>query len=199
MKYRIEDVAASTETIVSSANAKSWLRVEHTADDTLIANLITAVGEEMERELGLKLLARTVNVFLERFVSPYTLIPVQPLNSVTGIYRQVTSETYEEWDSSLYTVRLGNDSQKPYFRPIAGQTYPNYFYGGYTSGVDLPVKVVGTVGWTQSTMPERIVTQALMKIAQYYENRQVTSDRRQTVVPYGALNLKSSNQNMSFD
>ena len=61
---QIKETITGTEPITTS-EAKSWLKVDFTTDDTLIGMLITSVREQAERYTGLGLIAKTVELFDE--------------------------------------------------------------------------------------------------------------------------------------
>lgn len=61
---QIKETITGTEPI-SATEAKSWLKVDFSTDDTLIGMLITAVREAAEKYTGLSLIAKTIEYFDE--------------------------------------------------------------------------------------------------------------------------------------
>lgn len=61
---QIKETITGSEPITST-EAKNWLKVDFSTDDTLINMLITAVREAAERYTGLALIAKTVEYFDE--------------------------------------------------------------------------------------------------------------------------------------
>jgi len=196
--FRIEVTTAPTIDIINRASLKSFLRIYHAEHDHELDELIQAVGELMQGELDLHLRRQTVDVFLARFTHPFTRIPVAPLSSVTGIYRQVDSETYEEWSSSNYEVRgdgLVSTDRYPFFRPTDQATYPSV-----SNTTPFPIKVTCVVGYeTEGAIPEKFKLQAKHAIAHHCENRGFVSDRTKTPVPMTAESLRAQNALQTFD
>lgn len=195
--WRVETVTAPvTQGIVSMDEAKDWLRIDHAFEDELIQGLIDTVTEELDgRQLNLFVRYREVYVFLNQFCFPNTVVPVAPVLEFVEVARKVSTETYEAWTSSEWTSALGSDGRFGYFRPVFQQGYPSLL-----TGCDYPIRVRLKVGYSEDdrSIPERIKTQAKMRIAHYYENRGVTSERRQSVVPYGEVSLQANNSLWSF-
>lgn len=77
-------VQATTEP-VTLAEAKAQLRVDHTDEDTLIAQYIKAARQHAERFTGLSLAAQTVQLVYtgEDLTIPLPLSPVASITSVT--------------------------------------------------------------------------------------------------------------------
>src|SRR5574343_313593 len=64
--------------------AKLYLKVDTTADDNLITELIKAVRIDVEKILGYKLINQTWDYFADDFTDPI-ILPLQPVSSVTYI------------------------------------------------------------------------------------------------------------------
>lgn len=196
--FRIEVTTAPTIDIVSRASVKEFLRIFHTEHDAELDEVIQAVAELMEGELDLHLRRQTVDVYLARFTTPFTRIPIAPLSSVTGIYRQVDSETYEEWTSTSYEIRgdgLVSTSRYPFFRPKSEHSYPSV-----SNTTPFPIKVTCVVGYeTEGDIPEKYKLQAKHAIAHHFENRGFVSDRTKTPVPMTADSLRAQNAIQTFD
>lgn len=196
--FRIEVTTAPTIDIINRASLKTFLRIYHNEHDSELDEMIDAVAELMQGELDLHLRRQTVDVYLARFTTPFTRIPVAPLSSVTGIYRQVDSETYEEWTSSEYEIRgdgLVSTDRYPFFRPKSENSYPSV--GNVTP---LPIKVTCVVGYeTEGDIPEKYKLQAKHAIAHHFENRGFVSDRTKSEVPMTADSLRAQNAIQTFD
>ena len=61
---QIKETITGSEPI-SSTEAKSWLKVDFSTDDTLIGMLITSVREQAEKYTGLGLIEKTIELFDE--------------------------------------------------------------------------------------------------------------------------------------
>lgn len=148
MRRHVRSVAPAAEPLLL-ADVKLHLRVEHSADDTLITALIQAAREQAESYTGRALITQTW-VLTDEAPSDPLLLPRWPALAITSI-------TDSGVATSAYTAYLGDDAQ---LVPTAG-------WGGtvivtYTAGY-------GTAG---SAVPAAIRQWMLLQIGQWYEHRE---------------------------
>lgn len=72
---------------ITSAEVKSWLKVDYTDEDTLIDSLITQVRELAEESSGLSLIDKTIEYFEEdiEIISDWVKLPYPQHDSITEV------------------------------------------------------------------------------------------------------------------
>lgn len=93
---------------ITTSEAKTYLRVDHTDDDTLIGALISVVRRRVEKDTGLAFISQTRKAYVTSF-PPTTQIqlPGTPVTSITSITYIDDGGTRATWDSSEYELRHG--------------------------------------------------------------------------------------------
>ena len=136
------------------AEAKLWLRLDHSAEDALVTSLIQVVRQAAE-ERGLALVDQTWELALDAFPAwaiQLSKAPLKATDPITSIKYTDTAGVLQTLDSALYAV----DQRRsiPEVTPAYGQSWPSTrkvsnavvvrFIAGYGSG--------GTPG-----VPERVL------------------------------------------
>ncbi len=84
----IAELAPPVGEPLTLAEARAHLRVDDTADDAVIADLITTVRDHLERTTGLVLIARTFRLYLDRWPDASVLEigrgPIVSIETITG-------------------------------------------------------------------------------------------------------------------
>ena len=112
---------------VTSTEAKSHLRVDTTADDTLIGTLITAARQHVEAHLRRALITQTWELVTDAFpVGDVLRLPLPPLVSVTSIKYTDEDGAESTFSSGLYVV--DTDSTKGRVVLKNGETWPCLLY-----------------------------------------------------------------------
>lgn len=152
-------------TAIPTSDMKAFLRVEHSADDTLIAALITSALQRAEVITGLSIKEKTFTARLDRFPCDRTIellrYPVTAINSIkytdfAGV-EQTLPETY-------YTKDVNSEPG----RVVLNQGY------AWPSVPCIPgvVRIEFKAGWaTASAIPEQLKTALKQIVAYWYENR----------------------------
>lgn len=146
---------------VTLSEAKSWLRVENTADDVLIASLITTSRLIAENYCNRIFPLTSISCYFYRLdisnFEPFPFIHVRraPLASLTSV------EIYIDGNYTATTDYLLKNSTG----------FPRIlFENGIESDIVIyPIKVNAVFGY--SVMPSDIKTAILSNIAYFYENR----------------------------
>ncbi len=152
---------------VTSTEAKSHLRVDTTADDTLIGTLITAARQHVEAHLRRALITQTWELVTDAFpVGDILRLPLPPLVSVTSIKYTDEDGAESTLSSGLYVV--DTDSTKGRVVLKNGETWPSV-----TLAAANGVRVRYVAGYGEASAVPRPIRQAiLLLIGTMYENRE---------------------------
>lgn len=164
MKYTL--VTAPADEPITTAEAKSHLRVDGSDEDTYIGTLITAARQWVEETHGLALVTQTWDLSLGGFPRG-VYIPIQkaPLVSVTSVtYYDDDLSTSTVFSSSSYQV----DTAERVIALKDGQLWPSDSLR-LSSGV--VVRFVAGYG-DAGDVPEAIKHAIKLLVAQMYANRE---------------------------
>ena len=175
--------APATEPI-TTAEAKTFLRIDTATEDTLIDNLIKTARIYCEEYTSRALINQTYEFYLDGFAEietrlwegiktgadltyrkPYIQLPRPPLSSVTSIYTYDDSDNGTLFSSSVYYVDSVSQPAKVVLRK--GQTFPT------SLRVANAVKITYVAGYGASAtdVPEALRTGIREHISYMYENR----------------------------
>jgi uncharacterized phiE125 gp8 family phage protein len=158
---------------VTLQQAKDHLRVDHSADDTLISGLIAASRVYCEQFTARAFVTQTWELVLDEFPANEILIPLPPLQSVTSV-KYDDADGFEQTLSALeYTV--DDASQPGWIVPAVTGWSPVLFDGinavrirfvaGYPPGTNSPIDLAANV-------PQSIKAAMLLHIGQLYDQRE---------------------------
>ncbi len=176
---------------ISLIEAKAHLRVDDTADDTLIDGLIRAAREYCETLQGRALMVQTIQMVLDQVPGRSFEIPLPPLVSVRSIevsYEDGTTATVPASDYLVDTasqpgrVSLKRDADWPAEKEYAElNAFSVTFEAGYgDEGEDVP-----------QTTRQAI----LLLIGHWYEHREeISAGEMMQEVPMGAKALLQMNR-----
>jgi uncharacterized phiE125 gp8 family phage protein len=171
---------------VDLAEAKLHLRVDTTADNTLITSLITAAREWIEENCARALVNQTWDLYLDEFPAGEEIVlPRPPLSSVTAVYYTPDGSTQQTFAASNYTVDTVSEPGRIVLDSDAA-------WPGDTlipvNGVQ--VRFVAGYGATGASVPRPIRQALLMLVGHYYENREAISVGKTLFdVPFGVKAL----------
>jgi len=152
---------------VTSAEAKAHLRVDTTADDTLIGTLITVARMHVENHLRRALITQTWELVLDAFPARNVIqLPMPPLASITSI--KYTDEAAVEATFSSTAYAVDTDSTRGRVVLKSGESWPSVTLAA-TSGVR--VRYVAGYG-AAANVPQAIKQAILLLIGTLYENRE---------------------------
>jgi len=182
--YRsLKEVTLSETPLFTTAEAKDFLKVDTTADDTLIDNLIKAATESCQIYTNQYFLNTVVEQYSDKWSEVYTLYK-SPVSAITHIKYYDTNDSEETLDDSNYIL---DDVSKPARIGLAvDATLPSL------SDRINAVHVKYTVGYgTASTdVPDGIKQAVLLTLGNWYENRQtVITGRTATELPLSSQYL----------
>jgi len=173
----------ATNPLFTTAEAKDFLKVDTTADDTLIDNLIKAATQSCEEYTNQYFINTLVTQYSDNWLEVYRLYK-SPVSSLTHIKYYDTNDSLQTLASSNYIL---DDASKPARIGLAvDATLPTL-----ADRINA-VEVKYTVGYgTASTdVPDGIKQAVLLTIGNWYENRQtVITGRTATELPLSSQYL----------
>jgi len=142
--------------VLSTADAKAWMRVDTSADDSLIADLVAESIDFAEEQYGFQLIEKTVTVEYEYYGKEVRLplYPVQSVTSIKAIDQDGTETTLTSDEYYLTGDTLIIDS----------------VYGWEVPDDRIRLKVVYVAGYT--SIPSGITLGLKKLVASNYEDRQ---------------------------
>lgn len=176
---RIRRVVAPAEPVVSLAEAKAHLRVEHADEDAYITSLVQAATSHLDGwsgTLGRALVEQTWEVTLDAF-------PVGAIHLPLGDVIAVTSVKYDDTAGDEQTVSstdyfLDNRSLDGWVVPFADVSWPD------TLDAVNAVRVRYTAGYgAASAVPAAIRHAILMLVAHWYANREAVTAGGASALP----------------
>jgi uncharacterized phiE125 gp8 family phage protein len=149
---------------VTLTEAKLHLRVDHTADDSLITALIVAAREQSEAFTSRAFIEQTITLTFDEFPDSFAL-PRPPLVSVTSIAYLDSTGASQTLSDTLY--RVDTQSEPGRITVAYGQSWP------VTYDVTGAVTVVYKAGYgtLAASVPASIKHAILMMVESFYENR----------------------------
>lgn len=145
---------------------KNYLKVDTSADDTLITTLLQSAREIAERYLNQALITQTITEKLDRLSSPVIYLSVSPVIAVSSFQYANSQNTTQTYDAANYVV---DTFDKPARLSVAyGKTWPT-LYGNIND-----VTITYTAGYSTepSGVPMQIRQAVLMMVADGYDNRE---------------------------
>lgn len=158
----ISVITAPIEEPVSVTEAKLFLRVDASTEDTLIASLIKAAREKGEELSRRAFVTQTLEMIVDEFPSDYALKVMRPpLQSVTSVTYYDSDNVAAVWTD--YVVNARSEPGKVVFNTLPGVCLLE------SGGV--AVRFVAGYG-AATAVPERIKKLILSLAAYWYENRE---------------------------
>jgi len=161
---------ASTD-VLSTADAKAWMKVDSSTDDSLIADLVAEVIDIVEQTYSFQLIEKTVVAEFETFGKRVDL-PLFPVQSVTSV---VTLDD----DGTETTLTSGTDYYLTGDTLVVEQIYDNEH-----PFARVRLKVTYVAGYT--TIPNGIKIGLKKAVLSSYEDRQDLVDGSVNELPNGS-------------
>lgn len=167
MNYGLSLYTAPATEPLSTTEAKLHLRVDHSDEDTLIANLIEAARQTIEERTGRALITQTWALSLDTL--PYgereLFLPRPPLQSVTHLKYYDTDGNQQTWTNTNYIV---STSYQPGRLSLAYNiSWPSIQYR--VDAID--IRYVAGYG-AASAIPEGLRQAMLLLVGHWYTNRE---------------------------
>lgn len=161
---------------VTLAEAKAHLRIDTTADDTLIESLITAARQWCEDYERRAYVTQTITVKLDRFTNKIVL-PKPKLQSVTSVKYIDTAGVEQTLSTDIYNV---DTYREPGRITLAyNQSWPT------TRDDYNAVEIVYVAGYGDAAdVPDRVKCAIKLIVGHLYENRESTAPISIHEVPF---------------
>lgn len=164
---------AATTAAISTADAKAWLRVEHSADDDLIAMLVASATAHAENYLSQAFMEQEITETFDAW-QPEIKLTIHPVISVDSIEYIDDNGDAQTLDSSVYLV--DNYQKRCIITPAYSQSWPSARTQRNT------ITVTYTAGY--ETLPADAKLALLLMVADAYENRQDSVKQLPTASKY---------------
>ena len=179
----LKEDTLSVNPLFTTTEAKDFLKVDTTADDTLIDSLIKAATQSCQIFTNRYFLTTTVTQYSDKWDGIYTLYK-SPVIGITHIKYFDSNDTEQTLASSNYI--LDNVSQPARIGIAVNGTLPDL--ADRINAVKVEYKV--GYGITSDLVPEGIKQAVLITIGNWYENRQtVITGRTATELPLSSQYL----------
>lgn len=162
-------VTAPASEPLTTAEAKSHLRVDSSDDDTLIDAFVKSARQYVEEDLGRALITQTWDYTIDAFPSDGSAIhlPRPPLQSVTSISYVDTAGATQTVSSGDYIVNTGK--RKGEVTLAYGAAWP----ATRTQASAVTIRFVAGYG-AASAVPESIRTALRLVVGDLYSNREAS-------------------------
>lgn len=179
-------VTAPATPLVSVADAKAHLRVDHSDDDTLISARIAAATNFVEGPtgiLGRALITQTWRLTLSSAPSGSLRLPLPPVQSVSAVTYYDDSNTLQTFGAPNY--RLFSAGEFDLLELTDGANWPTL----YSRSDALTVEFVTGMGDDPADVPEEIRLAVIILTAHWYENREIMAESNVATLPFGVQSL----------
>jgi len=176
--YGLKISTGPSAAVVATSTAKTWMRISHSDEDSLIASLITRATNYVENETRRQLINATYTFSFDMFPHGDVIYsPVSPLGSVTSITYLDADGASQTLASSVYGVDIIRDPGRIYLK--SGQEWPS------TLDQDQAVTITAVSGYgaSSSDVPEPLIQAVLMLAAHFYEHREAVDPKGTTFAP----------------
>ncbi|KKM07694.1 hypothetical protein LCGC14_1731390 [marine sediment metagenome] len=200
-RWRLELKTVPSIEPITTATAKSHLRVTVTDDDTLIDSLVKAAREYAETATRRALITQTWLLKADGFPSlssDVIYVPLPPLASVTSITYVDTNGDTQTWAASKYDVSAPKGEHAAHGRIALafGETWPST-----RKQIDaVTIEFKAGYGDAASDVPEGIILAMKLLLAHWYDHREAVAHAQTVVeVPLGAKALLHSYRALRFE
>jgi len=152
---------------LTTAEAKTHLRVDLSEEDDLIDAAIRAARAHAENFMRRKLITQTVKITRTGWGGGGFMLPILPIQSVTSVqYKSTVDGSLTAWDAANY--QLVKTAEPNFVAPAYGLTWPV----PRSDFDNVVVTVVAGYGDDPQDVPSDIVAAIRLLTGHFYENRQ---------------------------
>jgi uncharacterized phiE125 gp8 family phage protein len=101
---RLRIIAPPTSEPVSLSEAKLFLRIDHTAEDTVISRAITTAREAAEQWLKLALLPQSLELAVGCHGQQSVALPIGPARAIDAVTLITRDEQVTEWNETHFVL-----------------------------------------------------------------------------------------------
>jgi uncharacterized phiE125 gp8 family phage protein len=156
-RMRVERVTAPAIEPISLAQAKLFLRVEHTLEDSLISLFIIAAREAAEQMLGKSLITQSQRLYVTGINNTTLCLPRSPVQSIQTVAAEDANGNRTTLDSGTYRLLAGRNIVQFNALPSVNTVIVTYVAG---------------FGDTPETVPNLIRQGILNHVAAFYDTRE---------------------------
>jgi uncharacterized phiE125 gp8 family phage protein len=167
---------------VTLAEAKAHLRLDGTAEDTLVASLILTARLHIEAALGLALITQAWSDLLDAWPEGGVGLPIRPVQSVSAVKVTAADGAVTVLPPDRYL--LDGAGLPPRLVPVGGP-FPDP--GAAALGIE--IAFIGGYGDAAADVPSPIRQALLMLIAHWFEHREPIHDAAVTRIPSSVSEL----------
>ena len=155
---------------VTTAEAKAHLRVDISDDDTLIGSLVTAARALVEQNTRRALVTQTWDLFADEWPEGRAFVlPMAPLQSVTGVYYTPDGSSEATFASANYVVDAKSEPGRVMLQSAAS-------WPGDTLEEVNGVRVRFVAGYgLAAAVPEPLKMAIKLIVGHWYENREAVA------------------------
>lgn len=170
---KVQIITPPTEAVVSLAEAKAWLRVDHPDEDALIQNLVEGATAWCEQTASRAFVTRTLRLWLDRFPGrdhcPIE-VPWPRLQSVTQIVYFDSAGVQQTLNAPFADFQVDLIAEPGVILPAPGKSWP-----ATRDGLLNAVRIDYTAGYGAAAAVDRRAKQAVhLLAAHWYENREAS-------------------------
>jgi uncharacterized phiE125 gp8 family phage protein len=164
--------APSIEQWISLADAKTFLRVDSSDEDSLITSLIYAAQSNIEINCGIRLFTQSVTMSCDTWADLQRL-PVAPVSAITAISYYDGAGTSQTLSTSNFSL-FGASTLRAGIRANVSQVFPQ------VAAYQDAITVAGTVGFADDAtgLPSGLYRALLLTLGDYYQFREDTVAER---------------------
>jgi uncharacterized phiE125 gp8 family phage protein len=153
---------------VTLAEAKAHLRVDTTAEDTLIASLVVTSRLHIEAAFGLALVTQHWSYFLDAWPqSREVLLPLRPVQAIEAVRIYASDTQYQILSLAAFTL----DGQGLPPRVSYARTSPQPIPQRPMGGIEFAIRA--GFGDTAAAVPGPLRQALLLLVAHWYEHREL--------------------------
>lgn len=142
---------------ITTANIKTWGKIDYTADDTLIGDLITEAIDVVENEYNFTIVDKTVTATWESYGRAVSL-PFGPVKAITSVKRI-------DHEGTETTLTVNDD-----YRLIGNELIFDEVYQYESPFYRMKLEVIYTTGW--AALPSGIKLGLRKAILSHYRDRE---------------------------
>lgn len=182
MSQGLELLTPPASELVTLAEAKAHLRVEHNVDDSLLNGLITAARLFVEQQTGRALLPQTWRLWGDAWPEAAVLqLPKPPLRSVSAILIYAPDDSSTVWSSSDYRVEVA--AQPGQIQLREGQSWPSL------SRSRSSFSITFVAGYADAVAVPEVLKLAIKQLVAHWYEQRGEATTHSTEIPFGVTAL----------